>query len=81
MFFPVEVELLQHDFFFDQPAHSLSYANRRRLDIARALVDELYARGVDEVWNLYGPSEDTTYSTAGKVSREPGGPVTSGRPP
>jgi amino acid adenylation domain-containing protein len=30
-----------------------------------ALVDRLYAqRSVRAVWNLYGPSEDTTYSTA-----------------
>jgi amino acid adenylation domain-containing protein len=29
------------------------------------LVDRLYAhRSIDAVWNLYGPTEDTTYSTA-----------------
>ncbi len=35
-----------------------------------ALVQGLYALGhVDEVWNLYGPTEDTTYSTAHRVER------------
>ncbi|HWE42572.1 MAG TPA: amino acid adenylation domain-containing protein, partial [Gemmatimonadaceae bacterium] len=35
-----------------------------------ALVDELYARStVDVLWNLYGPSETTTYSTAARISR------------
>ncbi|HEX3527655.1 MAG TPA: amino acid adenylation domain-containing protein, partial [Thermoanaerobaculia bacterium] len=32
--------------------------------LKRALVDEIYALpGVEKVFNLYGPSEDTTYST------------------
>jgi amino acid adenylation domain-containing protein len=32
--------------------------------LPRPLVDALYALGtVERVWNLYGPSEDTTYST------------------
>ncbi len=33
--------------------------------LPRQLIDELYAKGVKKVWNLYGPAEDTTYSTAG----------------
>jgi amino acid adenylation domain-containing protein len=35
--------------------------------LKRSLADGLYAAGVQEVWNLYGPSEDTTYSTQEKV--------------
>ncbi len=36
-----------------------------------ALVAALYALGsVDRVWNLYGPSEDTTYSTAALQGRD-----------
>ncbi|HEY2739146.1 MAG TPA: amino acid adenylation domain-containing protein, partial [Thermoanaerobaculia bacterium] len=35
-----------------------------------ALVEQLYATGhVERVLNLYGPSEDTTYSTAARVPR------------
>ncbi|HEX7185402.1 MAG TPA: amino acid adenylation domain-containing protein, partial [Thermoanaerobaculia bacterium] len=30
--------------------------------LPRALVDRLYESGVERVWNLYGPTEDTTYS-------------------
>jgi amino acid adenylation domain-containing protein/non-ribosomal peptide synthase protein (TIGR01720 family) len=43
-----------------------------------ALVDALYARGVARVYDLYGPSEDTTYSTF--TLRRAGGPATIGRP-
>jgi amino acid adenylation domain-containing protein len=35
---------------------------------------------VERVYNLYGPSEDTTYSTFVEVSREAGKTVTIGRP-
>ncbi|HET7231280.1 MAG TPA: amino acid adenylation domain-containing protein, partial [Longimicrobium sp.] len=42
------------------------------------LVDALYARGIDRVYDLYGPSEDTTYSTW--TLRRAGGPTTIGRP-
>ncbi|MEQ1568935.1 MAG: amino acid adenylation domain-containing protein, partial [Myxococcota bacterium] len=45
-----------------------------------ALVDQLYAAGVARVVNLYGPSEDTTYSTAGDVPRNEGSPPSIGRP-
>jgi amino acid adenylation domain-containing protein len=40
--------------------------------LAGSLVRELYAAGVARVYNLYGPSEDTTYSTWALVS--PGEP-------
>jgi len=43
------------------------------------LVDALYARGgIERVYDLYGPSEDTTYSTW--TLRSAGGPTTIGRP-
>jgi amino acid adenylation domain-containing protein len=42
------------------------------------LVDALYARGVERVYDLYGPSEDTTFSTV--ALRRRGGPVTIGAP-
>ncbi len=43
------------------------------------LVDALYARGaIERVYDLYGPSEDTTYSTW--ALRRAGGPATIGRP-
>jgi amino acid adenylation domain-containing protein len=32
--------------------------------VTRTLVDDLYAAGVGKVFNLYGPTETTTYSTA-----------------
>jgi amino acid adenylation domain-containing protein len=47
--------------------------------LRRDLADGLYALGtVRRVYNLYGPSEDTTYSTEEVVSRS--GRVTLGRP-
>ncbi len=49
--------------------------------LSRALVDSLYATGtVDRVWNLYGPSEDTTYSTGVRVPRGEQRAPTIGRP-
>jgi non-ribosomal peptide synthetase component F len=36
--------------------------------LKRTLADALYARGVEQVYNLYGPSEDTTYSTGSRVA-------------
>ncbi|HEX8430582.1 MAG TPA: amino acid adenylation domain-containing protein, partial [Longimicrobium sp.] len=43
------------------------------------LVDALYARpGIERVYDLYGPSEDTTYSTF--TLRTAGGPATIGKP-
>jgi amino acid adenylation domain-containing protein len=42
------------------------------------LVDALYARGIERVYDLYGPSEDTTYSTY--ALRVAGGVETIGHP-
>lgn len=39
--------------------------------LRRGLVDDLYEKcGVEKVYNLYGPTEDTTYSTVEYVRRE-----------
>ncbi|HEX2207391.1 MAG TPA: amino acid adenylation domain-containing protein, partial [Longimicrobium sp.] len=46
--------------------------------LRQEVVDALYARGVERVIDLYGPSEDTTFSTF--ALRTPGGPRTIGRP-
>jgi hypothetical protein len=47
--------------------------------LSTRLVDDLYATGhVERVFDLYGPSEDTTYSTF--ALREPQAPATIGRP-
>src|SRR6185503_12414783 len=47
--------------------------------LASSLVDALYETGhVKRVMDLYGPSEDTTYSTF--TQRVAGGPATIGRP-
>lgn len=47
--------------------------------LTRTLSDRVYAEPtVTKVYDLYGPSEDTTYSTY--VLREPGGAETIGRP-
>ena len=46
--------------------------------LAPALVDRLYAAGVERVFDLYGPSEDTTYTTC--ALRRRNGPATIGRP-
>ncbi|HEX3730941.1 MAG TPA: amino acid adenylation domain-containing protein, partial [Opitutaceae bacterium] len=46
--------------------------------LTAALADRLYEfPGLRRVCDLYGPSEDTTYSTY--IQREPGGPATIGR--
>jgi amino acid adenylation domain-containing protein len=42
------------------------------------LVDALYARGIERVYDLYGPSEDTTYSTF--TLRRAGAPASIGAP-
>jgi amino acid adenylation domain-containing protein len=45
------------------------------------VVDELYSYpGVGRVFNLYGPTEDTTYSTASIVERGTARPPSIGRP-
>ncbi len=47
--------------------------------LKQALVDQLYGLGhVQHVYDLYGPSEDTTYSTC--TRREANGPANIGRP-
>ncbi|CAM4111929.1 non-ribosomal peptide synthetase [Pseudoalteromonas byunsanensis] len=49
--------------------------------LARELVDALYERAhVERVYNLYGPSEDTTYSTYALVPKHQQGKPTIGRP-
>jgi amino acid adenylation domain-containing protein len=49
--------------------------------VPRALADALYAgTSVDRILNLYGPTEDTTYSTCSLIPRDPHHPVTIGRP-
>ncbi|HEU0298895.1 MAG TPA: amino acid adenylation domain-containing protein, partial [Longimicrobium sp.] len=48
--------------------------------VPRALADALYAgTGVERILNLYGPTEDTTYSTCALIPRDPHRPVTVGR--
>ncbi|MEP7010529.1 MAG: non-ribosomal peptide synthase/polyketide synthase [Acidobacteriota bacterium] len=49
--------------------------------LPRSLVDQLFAQpGVRRVLNLYGPSEDTTYSTMAVMRREDGRIPAIGRP-
>jgi amino acid adenylation domain-containing protein len=49
--------------------------------VPRALADGLYAgTGVERILNLYGPTEDTTYSTCALIPPDPHHPVTVGRP-
>ncbi|MCP4664695.1 MAG: amino acid adenylation domain-containing protein, partial [bacterium] len=49
--------------------------------LQRELVDEVYRHpGVERVFNLYGPSEDTTYSTWAQLERGSAGPPSIGRP-
>jgi non-ribosomal peptide synthetase component F/thioesterase domain-containing protein/acyl carrier protein len=45
------------------------------------LVQEIYEQtNVQQVWNLYGPSEDTTYSTAALIEKNQAGAMVIGRP-
>jgi len=46
--------------------------------LSRALADEILER-VDELWNLYGPTETTIWSTLDQVERD-GAPISIGRP-
>ena len=49
--------------------------------LPRPLADRIHATGtVERLWNLYGPSEDTTYSTFAQVAREGSAPPDIGRP-
>jgi non-ribosomal peptide synthetase component F len=45
------------------------------------LVKQIYEQsGATQVWNLYGPSEDTTYSTYALIGKDNNGRVPIGRP-
>lgn len=44
-----------------------------------SLAQQLYRKGIGRVFNLYGPSEDTTYSTYGLVERDSNTAPTIGR--
>jgi acyl-coenzyme A synthetase/AMP-(fatty) acid ligase/acyl carrier protein len=46
----------------------------------QALVDAVYAHGTGGLYNLYGPSEDTTYSTWARLQPGCAGAVPIGRP-
>ncbi|MFM9435117.1 amino acid adenylation domain-containing protein, partial [Janthinobacterium sp. CG_23.3] len=48
--------------------------------LQNALVQSIYQAGVDSVYNLYGPSEDTTYSTFVRLERGSTQAVSIGRP-
>ncbi len=49
--------------------------------LRRDLADRIYEQpGVEEIWDLYGPSEDTTYSTGARVERGTHRQPTIGRP-
>ncbi|MEU4773169.1 amino acid adenylation domain-containing protein [Micromonospora sp. NPDC023644] len=48
--------------------------------LSRWIVDELYAAGVGRVVNLYGPTEDTVYSTAEQVPVDESDAPAIGRP-
>jgi amino acid adenylation domain-containing protein len=58
---------------------SLQAVNLAGEPLPRGLVAALYARGVPRVYNLYGPSEATTYSTSALVERDSEAPPI-GRP-
>ncbi|MDH3716642.1 MAG: amino acid adenylation domain-containing protein, partial [Planctomycetota bacterium] len=47
--------------------------------LPRELADQLLARG-REVWNLYGPTETTIWSTVARVDPHSNGPISIGRP-
>jgi amino acid adenylation domain-containing protein len=48
--------------------------------LRRRLVDDLHRSGVPRILNLYGPSEDTTYSTFAEIGAEERGEPGIGRP-
>lgn len=73
---PSAIATLLHD--GDIP-ETVSVINLAGEALAASLVDSLYEdTKVDRVYDLYGPSEDTTYSTY--TLREKGKPATIGRP-
>ena len=67
-------ELLDQDLL----PRSVETVNLAGEPLTSALVDRLYTAGVERVFDLYGPSEATTYSTY--ALRRQGGPATIGRP-
>ncbi|HEY0783232.1 MAG TPA: amino acid adenylation domain-containing protein, partial [Thermoanaerobaculia bacterium] len=48
--------------------------------LRRSLAERVHAAGVGRLLNLYGPSEDTTYSTGGEVAAGESGEPSIGRP-
>jgi natural product biosynthesis luciferase-like monooxygenase protein/amino acid adenylation domain-containing protein/FkbM family methyltransferase len=60
---------------------SVTTVNLAGEPLQRKLVDEIYARGhVERVINLYGPTEDTTYSTAEWIEKSATEAPAIGRP-
>jgi amino acid adenylation domain-containing protein len=60
---------------------SVNTVNLAGEPLPRQLVDQLYeVETVQGVYNLYGPSEDTTYSTAVLLEKEDARPPAIGRP-
>ena len=47
--------------------------------LSRELANELLSRGVT-LWNMYGPTETTIWSTTGRIDVVGDGPITIGRP-
>jgi hypothetical protein len=49
--------------------------------VANELVKQIFEQSsATQVWNLYGPTEDTTYSTYALIDKENNGRVPIGRP-
>jgi amino acid adenylation domain-containing protein len=64
-----------------QVPESVRVVNLAGEALSRSLVDEIYGlEQVQEVNNLYGPTEDTTYSTWERVARDEAGAVRIGKP-
>ncbi len=60
---------------------SLRTVNLAGETLRRALAESVFrASGVESLWNLYGPTEDTTYSTAWRVDRHDPREPAIGRP-
>jgi amino acid adenylation domain-containing protein len=73
---PSAIRELLHQEAIPQAVRTVNLAGE---PLPSALVDQLYAVGsIERVFDLYGPSEDTTYSTS--ALRRVQGPVTIGRP-
>ncbi|RON25158.1 non-ribosomal peptide synthetase [Pseudomonas brassicacearum] len=73
---PSAINALQHD---GQIPPSVRIINLAGEPLKQSLVDALYQQStVEHVYDLYGPSEDTTYSTW--TRREAGGRANIGRP-